>query len=82
MHWQHDGVSMDVAIHAATDARATPFATLQDAHRDPVSSVAFAPNGQRLATGSYDRTAKLWSMTDGRCTGTFGKVNTLFTRST
>jgi WD40 repeat protein len=30
------------------------------AHRGPVTSVAFNPNGDRLATASHDRTVRLW----------------------
>ena len=31
-------------------------------HKDWVTSVAFSPDGNLLVSGSYDRTAKLWSM--------------------
>ena len=30
-------------------------------HRDRVSSVQFSHDGQRLASGSYDRTAIIWN---------------------
>ncbi len=36
-------------------------------HTDRVSGVAFAPDASRLATASYDKTARIWSVTDGRC---------------
>jgi WD40 repeat protein len=29
-------------------------------HTDAVSSVAFSPDGQRLLSGSYDNTVRLW----------------------
>ncbi len=35
-------------------------------HIDLVRSVAFAPDGKVLATGSYDGTAKLWDVATGR----------------
>ncbi|KAI1280090.1 periodic tryptophan protein 2 [Xylaria sp. FL0933] len=31
-------------------------------HEGPVSSLAFAPNGNLLVSGSWDRTARLWSI--------------------
>ncbi|MGI8655942.1 MAG: WD40 repeat domain-containing protein [Pyrinomonadaceae bacterium] len=35
-------------------------------HEKDVSSVAFSPDGQRVATGSTDGTAKIWDATTGR----------------
>jgi WD40 repeat protein len=29
-------------------------------HTEYVSSVAFSPNGKRIITASYDKTARLW----------------------
>jgi WD40 repeat protein len=34
-------------------------------HRGPVNTVAFSPNGQLIATGSDDGTARLWSVGTG-----------------
>lgn len=31
-------------------------------HEGPVSSLAFAPNGQSLVSGSWDRTVRIWSV--------------------
>lgn len=33
-------------------------------HEGPVSSVAFSPNGNTLVSGSWDRTARIWSIFD------------------
>lgn len=33
-------------------------------HEGPVSSLAFAPNGSSLVSGSWDRTARIWSVFD------------------
>ena len=35
-------------------------------HSDTVCSVAFSSDGQRLGTGSHDRTAKIWDATSGQ----------------
>lgn len=36
-----------------------------EGHSDRVASVAFSPNGRLLASGSYDRTIKLWDPATG-----------------
>ncbi len=35
-------------------------------HSSGVSSVAFSPDGQRLASGSHDKTVKIWDSTTGK----------------
>ena len=35
-------------------------------HLDGVTSVAFSPDGQRIVTGSWDGTAKIWEVASGR----------------
>ncbi len=45
-------------------------------HNDTVYSVAFSPDGKRLATGSFDSTVKLWDAATGQETLTLkGHVN-------
>lgn len=36
-----------------------------DGHQDAVRSVTFSPDSQILATGSFDRTIRLWRVSDG-----------------
>ena len=31
-----------------------------NAHSDYITSVAFSPDGAKIASGSYDRTIKVW----------------------
>ncbi|KAH6883577.1 hypothetical protein B0T10DRAFT_518676 [Thelonectria olida] len=38
-----------------------------EGHSDTVSSVAFLADGQRLASGSYDKTVKVWDAATGAC---------------
>jgi WD40 repeat protein len=47
-------------ITAANADLSTPLTR----HTDTVSAVAFSPDGHTLATGSYDRTVRLWNVAD------------------
>ena len=42
-------------------------APVLEGHTNYVYGVAFAPDASRLATASYDKTARIWSVADGRC---------------
>ena len=35
-------------------------------HEDSVRSVAYSPDGQRIVTASFDRTAKVWDAQTGQ----------------
>src|SRR5438552_2657204 len=38
-----------------------------EGHRGRVYSVVFSPNGQQLASGSWDSTVRLWDASTGKC---------------
>ena len=41
------------------------------AHDKDINAIAVAPNDKLFASASQDRTAKLWSVTNGSCTVSF-----------
>ena len=50
-----------------------------EGHRDAVACLSFSPDGKTLATGSYDRTVKLWDVRSGRARATLtGHTNWVF----
>lgn len=40
-------------------------------HTQPVYSVAFSPNGELLASGSFDRNLHIWSVASGQLVRTY-----------
>jgi WD40 repeat protein len=44
----------------------SPLSTILSDHAYGVTSVAFSPNGKHLATGSWDRTARIWDAQTGK----------------
>src|SRR5260370_29668685 len=56
-----------VPLPAAAQVRAT-----LKGHRLALASVDYSPDGRYLATGSYDRTAKIWDAATGTEVATLG----------
>ncbi|GIL56284.1 hypothetical protein Vafri_11626 [Volvox africanus] len=51
----------------------------QQGHSDIVNSLAWTPDGKTLASGSDDRTIRLWDATTGECTSTLeGPLDRVF----
>jgi WD40 repeat protein len=62
---------LSASLLAASTAQTPPPAKLEvvqtfKGHGELVYSVAFSPDGKLLATGSFDRTLKLWDMGTGK----------------
>ncbi|MEU7909238.1 helix-turn-helix domain-containing protein [Actinoplanes sp. NPDC049118] len=56
------GDERDVRLWEVTEPRRPVATAVLSGHTDVVSMIAFSPDGRTLATGSYDRTARLWSL--------------------
>ncbi len=58
------------ALLAQTPAEPKPAFTFKG-HTDPVYAVAYSPDGKLVATGSFDKTIKLWDAANGKELRTF-----------
>ncbi|KAJ4460103.1 putative transducin family protein / WD-40 repeat family protein [Paratrimastix pyriformis] len=47
-------------------------------HTDPVYSIAFSPNGQYIASGSFDRHLHIWSVRDGALVRSYQGMGGIF----
>ncbi|MDV9172067.1 hypothetical protein R6V09_18360 [Streptomyces sp. W16] len=62
---------------SSSAARSSGLARAIDQSNDTVLSVAFSPDGDRLATSSDNGTIRLWNAATGRLEDTFTKAGTL-----
>ncbi len=63
-----DGTVLAASSGAAVriyDSRSGEVRVLLHGHHNPVRALAFAPNGELIATGSVDQTARLWDARTG-----------------
>lgn len=59
------------AFHVATPGTGWHCVETLCGHRAPVTAIAMHPNGQYIASSSFDRTIQLWSLADRQVVGTF-----------
>ena len=67
--WSPDGTRLAVASSIGIwlyDAATGDEVALLTGHTDWVYSVSFSPDGQTLASGSWDRTVRLWEVASGQ----------------
>ena len=66
-------VKNDIKLYEFSDNSSTGYklTITLEGHRGQVNSVVFSPDGFMLASGSSDKTVKMWDIKTGRCIRTF-----------
>jgi WD40 repeat protein len=60
------GAGLALVSGAAAAATASEPVVVFQGHKEPLNSLAFSPDGKTLASGSSDKTVKLWSVASGK----------------
>ncbi|MAT97548.1 MAG: hypothetical protein CL608_10435 [Anaerolineaceae bacterium] len=66
-------ISEDEQTIVVADANSGQIQQTLTGHTDTITSFAWSPDGQQLATTADDDTVRLWRMTDGQLLHTFGQ---------
>ena len=67
---REDLIREDETTAAAAAVDEADDLMILDGHTGGVRSVAFSPNGVRLASGSWDKTVRVWNWASGTCVAT------------
>ncbi|KAL7903729.1 Pfs, NACHT and WD domain protein [Trichoderma velutinum] len=60
-----------IVINSAAEAGRGGRLQNSESHNEPVTSVVFSSDGQRIASCSHDKTVKVWDTNSGACLHTF-----------